>query len=234
LAFGLGIALAALAVGASYQTAPLWRFNISIVVMLIAVVLLPLGGLIAVARRLPGWGYTWVGAGLMGVFLVLFMLGDDREFLISPASDAAVAVLLLLAGVVALGAAALRGWQQAGLVSLGLSATLGLSLCFFVTAGPFSRYDLGLLAAPLGGLVAALVYAYVRGTNLTRVAVLADMGFVDAGVLWMAEQVWNPWFASHGQPHSYLPLRVFLMAPLMVGPLVGLAGRPLRRVIERA
>jgi hypothetical protein len=133
LTFGLGIALAALAIGGSYQTAPLWRFNISIVVMLIAVILLPLGGLTAVARRLAGWGYIWVGAGLMGVFLVLLMLGGDREFLISPAADAAVAVLLLLAGVAALGAAALRGWQQAGLVSLGLSATLGLSLCFFLT-----------------------------------------------------------------------------------------------------
>ena len=113
-------------------------------------------------------------------------------------------------------------------------ATLGLSLCFFVTAGPFSRCDLAQLGAPLGVLVAALIYACIRGTNPIRVAVLAGIGLVNAGVLWMAEQVWNPWFASHGQPHSYLPLLVFLMAPLTVGPLVGLAGRRLRRVIERA
>jgi hypothetical protein len=211
--------------------APSLRLTVGLGVGLAMGGVLVIGGLVAAVRRLPAWGYTWVGAGLMGLFLLLVLLGDDREFLISPAADVAVVALFLLAGLAALGAAALRGWRQAGLLSLGLSATLGLSLCFWVVAGPFNRLDLALLAGPLGLLVAALTYAYARGADLTRVAALLGAGLTNAGLAWMAARVWQPWFHARGGLSAAWPLLAIATAILLAGPLLGLLGRPLRRAL---
>jgi len=204
-------------------------FIAGMVVGLLPVVVLFVGGVLATARRLPAWGYTWVGAALTGVFLVLVLVGDEREFLISPAADFVVVVLVLLTGLVAVGAAALRGWREAGLVSMGYSATLGLSLCFWVVASPFERYDLALLGAPLGLLVAALITVYINGSDAARVAALLGVGVVDAGLTWMAQQVWQPWFNIHGGPSPIAALLAILIGLLMVGPVLSLLGRPLRR-----
>ncbi len=247
LVFGLGITAMFLVIvpldrlvigGASppiHVTGLSLRFAIGLAVGLIMVTVLAVGGLVAAVRRLPGWGYTWVGADLMGLLLVLMVIGDDREFLISPAADIALLALFLLAGLAALTAAALRGWQQAGLVSIGLATTVGLSLCFFVTAGPFNRFDLALLAGPLGLLVAALTYAYACGADSTRIAVLVSMGLLNAALLWMAEQqVWQPWYLSHGEPGHFWPWLAVLTALLLIGPMLSLVGRPLHRVLRRA
>ena len=111
---------------------------------------------------------------------------------------------------------------------------MGLLLCFLVTAGPFHRYDLALLATPLGLLLAALVYVRARGPTPACVAVLAGVGFVNGGLLWMAERVWQPWYLSRGEPHTWWPLLLFLAGPLLGGLLLGLLGRPLRRALRRA
>ena len=117
LLLGLGILLNALIVGAPWYTVPAWRFYLGMALELLAAVVIAAGGAIALWRRLPDWGYTWLGAALMLLAGGIKVLAEERaetgQFLISPAGDIAVMMLVFLAGLAALAAAALRGWAQA-------------------------------------------------------------------------------------------------------------------------
>ena len=71
LLVGLGIALMWLIIGGPWYTAPSWRLILAVVVGLVPFAVLGGGGLIALVRRLPDWGYTWVGGALMGLMLMV-------------------------------------------------------------------------------------------------------------------------------------------------------------------
>ncbi len=238
LLFSLGIALSWQVIGVPWYTAPPWRLIAGVVVGLAPAAVIAIGGLIALVRRLPDWGYVWVGAAMMGLALLLKTLAEERAevgaFLISPVADIIVMLVVLLAGLVVLSVAALRGWPQAGLMSIGLAATLGLSLFYAVAIPPFYRRDVALLAVPLGLLVAALTYVYARGSDLARIAVLVGIELVNVGIAWAADRVWQDWLLARGQPSPLLPLLVLLTGALLAGPLLGLLGRPLRGVLRRA
>jgi hypothetical protein len=244
LLYGLGIAMKEPVTGGAWYAVPPWRLAAGVAMVLIPAAVIAIGGLFALVRRLPDWGYTWVGAALMGLALLVKTLAEERadqgQFLISPVGDAAVGVVVLLAGLAVLIVAALRGWQQAGMVSIGLSATLGLSLCATVAVPPFHRHDLALLAGPLGLLVAVLTYAYARGPGsarglgLTRIVILASVELVNVGLTWMADQAWQAWLLARGRPSPLWPLLVLLTGSLAAGPFLGLLGRPLRRALGRA
>jgi len=238
LIFSLGIALSWQVISVPWHTAPPWRLIAGVVVGLAPAAVIAIGGLIALVRRLPDWGYVWVGAAMMGMALLLQALAEERAevgaFLISPVADIVMVLVVLLAGLVVLSVAALRGWPQAGLMSIGLAATLGLSLFYAVAIPPFYRRDVALLAVPLGLLVAALTYVYARGSDLVRIAVLAGIELVNVGIAWAADRVWQDWLLARGQPSPLLPLLVLLTGALLAGPLLGLLGRPLRGVLGRA
>jgi hypothetical protein len=188
------------------------------------VLVLVVGSLVAAVRRLPDWGYTWVGAAAAALLTTLTALADESEFLISQAADTAILVFFLIAGIAVLGTAVLRGWREGGLLSIGFSATLGLSLCSWLSAGPFNRADLTLLIGPLGLLVAALTFAFYRGAQAVRVTALVSVGLLDAGLFLMAIRVWRPWHIAQGQPTPWQLLAV-LMATLLVGPVWGSLAR---------
>ncbi|MDY6877379.1 MAG: hypothetical protein SWK90_14405 [Chloroflexota bacterium] len=238
LLFSLGIALSWQVIGVPWHTAPPWRLITGVVVGLAPAAVIAIGGLIALVRRLPDWGYVWVGAAMMGLVLLLKVLAEERAevgvFLISPVADIIVMLVILLAGLVVLSVAALRGWPHAGLMSIGLAATLGLSLFQMVAVPPFYRLDVALLSVPLGLLVAALTYVYARGADLARIAVLVGVELVNVGIAWAADRVWHDWLLARGQPSPLLPLLVLLTGALLAGPLLGLLGRPLRGVLRRA
>jgi len=237
LLFGLGIMLRALIIGAPWYTVPSWRLVAGFAVELIPAAVLTVGGLVALLRRLPDWGYTWSGAALMMLAIGIKVLAEERaetgQFLISPVADGVVGALVVLAGLVVLLIAALRGWHQAGLVSIGLSTILALSLCSTATNAPFHRYDLALLAGPLGLLAAALTYCYIRSAGPIRVATIAAIGLANAGAAWIVNQAWQIWLLTRGRPSPLLPLVVLLAGSLLAGPLLGLLAPPLRRIIKR-
>jgi len=208
----------------------LWH-NLALVMGAITLAALVVAAVAAVLRRLPVWSYTWIGVGLTGLLIVLNLVVEDRDFVISPVVDITVLVLFLLSGLVTFGTAVSRGWQHAGLFSIGICATLGLSLCFFGVAGPF-QFNLGLLAALLSGVEAVLVYAYVRRSNTVRIAALIGVGAANAGVSWIVE-----WLFRSSSPSRDISQFWYLVAILTVllfgGTLVGLPGRFVRRVLSR-
>jgi hypothetical protein len=160
LLFGVGGALAV----SSGQLA------ISVAAWLLVAAVLIGGGLLALVRRLPDWGYTWLGAAMMVVVLLVKALAEELaetgRFVISPAGDAALTGVVLLVGLVVLLAAALRGWQRAALVSIGLSSTMGLSIGYTLGNRPFQRYDLALMVVPPAVLISGLTCTCVARTWL--------------------------------------------------------------------
>ena len=238
LLFGLGIAANALILGGPWHAVPRWRLNLSIVAILTPAAVVAIGGLITLIRRLPDWGYTWLGACLAGLFLLADVVGEELAESgnnpIPPAGQTAIAVLLLLLILVALIIAALRAWQKAGLVSIGLSATMGLSLCGAVSSAPFHRHDLALLAAPVGILLAVLIYVYARRSATIQITVVLAVGMLNVGLALIADQAWRDWLVAHGRPSLLWPLSLLLTGLLLAGPVVGLLVRPLRHMLGRA
>lgn len=237
LLFGLGIALNALIYQGPWYAVPSWRIVLSIVVGVIPMITIGIGAIVAIVRRLTDWGWTWLGASFMGIVLFVKTLveemAEEGRPLTSPAGEAVIGILILAVGAVLLGAAALQGWRRAGLLSLGFAGIMGLSICMAVTAAPFNRTDIALLAAPLGLLMAALVYAYAKGSDAVRIAGLLGVGIVNAGLILMADRVWTDWLTTRAQPSPIVPLLIFTTILLLAGPIASLFARPIQRKFRR-
>jgi hypothetical protein len=233
LLLGLGIMLVALIMDGPYYQVPRWRFNLAVGIGLLPIAALAAGGLHALLRRLPDWGYTWVGANLMGMLLLLMGLGEDRPYLLSPAADIAVVVIILLAASIILIFAAYRGLPQASAISLGLSSTLGLSLPFAAMAAPFNRFDLALLAGPAGLLLSGLLYIFHAGSARNRSLSLLGVAASNFPLLWTANTAWRSWYqAQEKSPWPLLTtLLLILLGMLLVGPTLGLIMRPIRNTL---
>ena len=65
LLLGLGILLSALIGGGPWYIVLPWRLYLGIALELLPAVVIIAGGATALWRRLPDWGYTWLGAALM-------------------------------------------------------------------------------------------------------------------------------------------------------------------------
>ena len=238
LLFGLcvaAIALFLLTIGGpseitSLARGPVWHYG-ALVVGLVALAALLAAAVIALKGRLPAWSYTWIGAMLAGTLIALNLVVEDRAFVLAPAVDIALLVLLALATLITYGSAASRGWPHSGLYTAGVCATLGLALCFFGVAGPFCAC-LGGLAALLGIVEAALVYAYLHGSNAVRVVCLAGVGAANVGIAWVVEWVFSAAHPDRGIG-SFWSLAALLTALLAGGTLAGLPGAFLCRILTR-
>lgn len=238
LLFGLGIALNALIAGSPWYELPRWRLYLGAAVGLLPMLAIGAGALLALTRRFPDWGWTWLGATFMGgvIFLktIVEELADEGRPLLTQGGELALAFVILLVGGGLLLAAALRGWRRSGLLSLGFSGIFGLALFQAFSAGPFFRHDLTLLSAPCGLLAAALIAAFVRGSDPVRLSVVVGMAVFNVGIVMAANVVWREWLTRQGAVSPAIPLLTFSTAMLVAGPLAGWMIRPIRRVLGGA
>ena len=238
LLFGLCVAaitLFLLAVGGPSQITNLavparWH-TLALVVGALALGALLAAALVSLMHRLPVWSYTWIGTAMIGFLVALNLVAEDRATVLSPVLDITALALFLLSGLVTYGTAAMRGWQHAGLFSIGLCATLALSLCFFGVAGPFQTH-LGWVAALLGLVDAALAVAYVRRSNTVRMAVLAGVGATNTGVAWLVERLFRSQHPTRDISQFWL-LAALLTGLLTGGTLLGVPARLLRQALGR-
>ncbi len=231
--FGVCIALGALVIWEPWYTIPRWRLMTGFAIMMLPSPVIALGGLIAMFKRLPPWGYTWAGGAGMGVVLFVKVLAEERaDFglpLLSPVLDISLAILLLVGILALVIVTAWRGWRQAGLTSLGFATIAGMSSFSMATAAPFNRYDLALLAMPVGVLMAWLTWLYVRKGDAGRVAAILGFGILNAAVFLVIADAWN---LPPDRPLPVIPFLVVLTGALLVGPVAGLVGRPVRKVVQ--
>ena len=233
LLFGICIALGALVVWEPWYTIPRWRLMTGFAIMMFPGLIIALGGLLALIKRLPAWGYTWAGGVVMGMVVFVKVLAEERADaglpLLSPVMDIVLAILLLLGISALIVVTAWRGWRQAGLTSLGFATLAGMSSFSMATAAPFNRYDLALLAAPVGLVMSLLTYLYVRKGDTGRMIAILGYGVMNAVVFLVIASAWD---LPPGRPSPVIPFLVVLTSALLVGPIAGLIGRPVRRVIQ--
>jgi hypothetical protein len=202
---------------------------VTIGVIVLAALILVIGGMVAAARRLPLWGTTWVGTAVMVIVFALMVAAEDLPYLVSPVIDVLIMMALLLLLGAALGAVGWRGPLLGGLAGLSTTMILSLVVVSWASNPPINRLDVGLLVGPLGLVYGGLLYGFVTGRPVRRVALLAIgvaiclgmMAGVEYGVFWQ-------WRVSHGQTGQPLILVVVGVALLAFGPAVGLVAQRLR------
>jgi len=233
LLFGIGLALGALVIWEPWYVVPQWRLWTGIAVGLIPAIVVAVGGFLALVKRLPAWGYSWAGGAVMGAVLLVKTLAEEQaEFglpLLSPVLDILLAIFLLVGIIALVIVCAWRGWRQAGLTSLGFATLAGMSSFGIATAAPLNRYDLALLAAPVGAAMSWLTYIYVRKGDAGRLVAILSYGLMNAVVFLAIASAWN---LPVGRPSPVIPFLVVLTGALLVGPVAGLIGRPVRRMIQ--
>ncbi|MBN1453466.1 MAG: hypothetical protein JW963_20795 [Anaerolineales bacterium] len=231
--FGICIALGALVVWEPWYTIPRWRLMTGFAIMMFPSLIIALGGSLALIKRLPAWGYTWAGGAVMGMVVFVKVLAEERaDFglpLLSPILDIVLIVLLLLGISALIVVTAWRGWRQAGLTSLGFATLAGMSSFSMATAAPFNRYDLALLAAPVGLIMSLLTYLYVRKGDAGRMISILGYGLMNAVVFLVIASAWN---LPPERPSPVIAFLVVLTGALLIGPIAGLVGRPVRKVIQ--
>lgn len=230
--FGMGLAFGALITWKPWHEIPTWRLWAGIVFILFPSLIIALGGIIALIKRIPAWGYTWVGASAMGFVLFVKTLAEEQADyglpMLSPVMDVVLTIAILLGVAGLIGFSAWQGWRHAGMVSLGFATMAGMSSFSMATAAPLNRTDLALLAAPVGLVMSLLTYLFVRRGDLGRVFAIVGFGLLNAVMLLIVAKAWDlP--SVHAFP--VVPFLVVLTGTLLVGPIAGLIGRPVRRVI---
>jgi hypothetical protein len=230
---GFGIALGALVVWEPWYTIPRWRLLTGFAITMLPGLIIGLGGIWAIIKRIPPWGYIWIGGAGMGLVLFVKTIAEERaDFglpLISPVMDNVILILLLLTLTAIIGFSAWQGWRHAGMVSLGFATMAGMASFSMAMAAPFNRYDLALLAAPVGLVMASLIYLFVRKGDGGRVISILVYGVMNAIVFFIVSSIWN---LPEGSPSPVIPFLVVLTGALLVGPVAGLIGRPVRKVIQ--
>jgi hypothetical protein len=234
LLLGLGIGLGSLLQGGRWNAIPAWQLGLSIALRILPALAVMVGALIAAARRLPRWGDTWLGSGLMALMVLINViaeeLSEDGRHLISPDAETAIGLLLAATLLIALGVSAVRGRQRASLLGIGLASTFGLAMAGAAMNAPFYRYDLAAAAAPVGIALAGLTYAFVRNSSPGRgAAVLVAVATLNLALLWAANQAWSSWLPDRGQPSPLVPMALVMTGLLAAGPVMSAISRPLLR-----
>jgi len=202
---------------------------VGIGVIVLAALILVIGGVVAVARRLPLWGTTWVGTTVMVIVFALTVAADDLPYLVSPLIDVLIMMALMLLLGMALGAVGWRGPLLGGLAGLSTTMILSLVVVSWASNPPMSRLDVGLLVGPLGLIYGGLIYVFVTGPPARRVALLTIGGLLCLATMWGVEYgVFWQWRVSHGQTGQPLILLAVGVALLAFGPAVGLVAQRLR------
>lgn len=240
LIFGLGLTLSALTYGGeSFRTIAQWKIGLAMAFVLAGALAIAVGAVIALVKRMPDWGFTWLGAFLMGLLFMLLLIVDElsesSKHLVSPTFETGLAIVLLLIAAAALFLSALRGWQRAGLVSIGMASTLALGMCGTANAAPFYRYDLASLSIVLAGLIALLTYVFVKQDDLaTRIGVIFGLGVLNSFSICLVNTAWQEHIIEQGKASPLLPMIVLLAIVLVAGPVVGLITRSVRPLLRRA
>lgn len=234
--FGVGITATSLIRGGPWYAVPSWRIVLSLAVGVIPMGVIALGGLAALVRGMPDWGWSWVGAAFIGAALFFQMLVSELKEAGTQLPNWAGTSLFLFsfaAGVILLVAAALRDWRCAGEFSMSAAGAFGLSMFLAIIAGPFYRHDLAPLAAPLGLVYASMIYAFRRSPNPYLPGVVAAAGGLNVASFILANHVWRQWLAENSRSSPLVPLIVLGTGLLLSGPLLGWLARPLRSSLDR-
>jgi hypothetical protein len=236
--FGLGISLTSLTTGGPWYSVPSGRLILSIAIGLLPMAVIAIVGLIALIRRIPDWGITWVGSAFMGLIVFVKTLAEELaesgQHIISQPVEIGIIAILFLAGMALLVIVGMRGWPRGGLLSIGFSVTFTLTFLWAVTAAPFYLHELAVWAGPISLLIAGLTYAYTNGAQLARFTILVGIGVANYASILLVNTVWHDRFPTRVGSFSLVAFSLFMLAFLICGPIMGLITKPIQNTLRRA
>jgi hypothetical protein len=236
--FGLGISLTSLTYGGPWYSVPTGQLILSIAIGLLPMAVIAIVGLVALIRRIPDWGITWVGCAFMGLIVFVKTLAEELaesgQRIISQPVEIGIVVLLFFAGMAILVIVGMRGWQRGGLLSIGLSVTFTLTFLWAVTAAPFYLNELAVWAGPISLLIAGMTYAYTNGTQLTKFMILVGVGVANYASIFLVNTVWHERFPMRMGSFSPIAFILFMLAFLICGPFMALITKPIQKTLRRA
>jgi len=230
---GTAIWVTWLIIGGPWYTASETQLNAGLYTGLALAGLIALGGIVALFKRFPAWGYAWLGSDIIGTLLLLKSLAEEEPMLIPQWIIAVIFSTMLVFCAVVFIHAILKCWQAAGLISIGMSTTLALSTVYTMAIGPYHRVDLAILGLVCGLAFSLLVYGYVRSAQPMQISLLCMVSLLGIGLLIAANQVWAVQLAEMGKGSPLVPMLVILMILLLSGPLAGLFQKPVDTIFGR-
>jgi hypothetical protein len=237
LIFGFGITLSWLIIGNHWYDIPQWQIYTGVSFGIIAGLIIAIGALIGLIKRLPVWSYTWLGSVCIGFILVIGSFVDElieRGYEIPKVISVIGNMIVLLIIILVISFVANRGWQLAGLLGIGLASTMGLSLVHTIVIPPYNRFDLVYISTLLGLLTSVMIYNYILADhNLWQLGMLIMVGAVNIGTAMVASFAWLPRLSELGKPSPMVPLIIIITGLLLVGPILGVIGRSIKQRIKQ-
>lgn len=229
--FGLGISLTwGIMAGPWYQTGEATRTT-AILVGLIPVVLIAGVGMWGLLKKIPVWSPVWYGVDICGALLALQALADnDPVFFNNPlvlvGSILGIVALLIIAIIIAL-----RGWEQAGLLGIGLSSTICLFHGHALSVSPINQVNAGMLTVLVGLCFSALCHLFIKAEKIWQRAalLLVTAGLNITAVAYTA----NIYSMERNGQSFFLPLVILITIALASGLLVQLAKISYRKIFAK-
>jgi hypothetical protein len=233
LLVGLSVWLTWTVIGGPWHTATETQLKTGLFSGLIVAALVAIGGIIALLKHYPTWGYSWLGTDIFGVLLLVKSLAEESPVFLPEWLIYIIALALLVFCTIVFIHAVLESWQAAGLISIGMSTIMALSNVHLMAVGPYHRVDLAILGLVFGTVFSILTFFFTRTRQLWQAVLLACIGLLNIGVLFIANQVWAPNMAASGKSTPLVPMLVIVLILLLSGPVLGLFRRPVKTIFGK-
>lgn len=234
LLFGGAVTLTWLVIGGPWYLASEGQLRAALIAGLAVCGIIVIGGLIALLKKFPDWGFTWLGVNIIGFLLLAKGAAEEGVIPITDAVGMAILIPVMLFSGLVLVIAVLRSWQAAGLVSIGMSTTIALSHFHMVAIGPYHRVNLVVLGLVFGFIFSFLTLFYTQTKPLYQALVLAGIGLINIAITWLANTIWVSELAkqgvkNYGRFSPFIPIAVIIVLIILATPLSGLLSKPLKK-----
>lgn len=231
LLIGSSVSSTWLIISGRWQEATALELRLGLAAGIIFAGIVAVGGFCALVKRFPVWGFSWLGADVVGFLLIMKSIAEENELLKSREVHTGLLGLTAIFAAVVFIAAVQRGWQMAGLVSIGMSTTMALVNIHMMAIPPFNRVDLAILGLIFGLVFFILTFAYYRSKNTVQLLILSIIASFNLVILWLANSVWSGYLSAMGKASPFLPMAVIMLLMLLAGPIAGLFHKPVERVL---
>lgn len=230
---GLGISITWFIIGAPWYISSESMRKLAILIGSIPALLIAAVCIWAFLKKTPAWSATWLGTAITGTALVIQSLAEDNTFFASSYGYALIAIFGIISLMIAI-TIALRNYQQAGLLGIGLSSMITLFQCHILSAGPTYHFWIGMAAILPGLLFSAMAYLFIRATQMKdRVIILLGTAVLNITGVWLTARIYSPYLIQQGKISFAFPLAVIVCIALISGLLVQFARSTYLKILSK-
>jgi hypothetical protein len=230
---GLSISITWFIIRGPWYTSSESTRKLAILIGSIPVILIVIGCIWALLKKLPAWSATWLGTAITGTALVIQSLAEDLTFFSGLYGYILIAVFGIISLVIVI-AIALRNTQQAGLLGIGLSSVITLFQCHVLSVGPTHHFWIGMAAILPGLLFSTTAYFFLRTTQMKdQGIILLGTAILNISGVWLSANIYSPYLVQQGKNSFAFPLAVIVCIALVSGLLVQLARSTYLKILTK-